>query len=63
MTSFVDNNKLLIGIGLIVLGAVLAFMGRNLMRGVTFIVGFAGISLVIAYFGLIITDSTYGNGQ
>ena len=60
MNSFVDNNKLLIGISLIVLGAALAFAGRNLITFVSFIISFAAIALFISYFGLIITDKSYG---
>lgn len=60
VTSFVDNNKLLIGIGLIVLGAALAFAGRTLLVFVNFIISFAAIALFISYFGLLITEKSYG---
>ena len=61
--KFMNENKFLVGMIMIGLGAVLAFTGYYFLDFVIFAVSFASFSLAISYIALVLTDKGYGENQ
>merc|ERR1719263_2446785 len=57
-TQFVDDHKVLVGIGMIALGILLAFVGYYFLDVVIFIVAFAASTLSLAYIGVMSTSES-----
>lgn len=61
--KFMSDNKIIVGVGMIALGAILAFIGYWFLNFVIFAVSFAAFTLFISYTALLLTDKGYGAGQ
>jgi hypothetical protein len=58
--QFMEDNKLVLGMTLVGLGAVLAFAGYYFLNFVIFVCAFATITLMLSYTTLVLTDGAYG---